>query len=139
MHLIRHPWIRLIGRIFGIIFLIYLVFSLVDIYRKREVLKVYEDSYLKAKAENERLKKAFEEAQTPEFIERLARDKLSLVREGETIVLLDTSQILAQKDFPSQTESGLGSAGQTSTLYEKLPKTENLNEPKWKAWWRVFF
>jgi len=67
-------------------------------------------------AKNEELHRQLEEATSPAFIEQAARDKLGLVREGETVVIMDKSQILNPNN-------------------QKNPQ----ELPSWKQWWRLFF
>jgi len=65
---------------------------------------------------NKQLQEDLKEATGPAFIEREARDKLGLVREGETVVIMDRTQ-------------------------NSMTRTkENLKElPPWKQWWSLFF
>lgn len=74
----------------------------------------------KQKAENDEIAKKVAETGGPEFVERQVRDKLGLVKAGETIVVLpdaDTVRSLAPK-----------------------PPTENddLPDPNWKKWLKLF-
>lgn len=75
---------------------------------------------LKTQEERERqqeqfLKERLYYAKTPEFIERQAREKLGMVKEGEYIVLAPPTN-----------------------LNEKSVKTES-NTPNWEKWWKLFF
>lgn len=70
--------------------------------------------------EHEELVKKKEYFQNPEFIEEEARNKLSMAREGETIVIL-----------PPNVEELVG------WLEEETSEEEQL--PNWKRWWRLFF
>lgn len=65
---------------------------------------------------NKKLQEELREATSPAFIEQAARDKLGLVREGETVVIMDKSQILNPDN-------------------QKNPQ----ELPSWKQWWRLFF
>ena len=67
------------------------------------------------KKTNEELKKRLAEVQSSEFIEKEAREKLGLGKEGETIVVL-----------PEQNSS------QPSAL-----NPQN-SEPNWRKWWKVY-
>ena len=119
MNILRHPLVSKIGNIVGAVLLVLLVTSLIDVYRKRGVIKDYEQAYDKAKAENERLKAAMDEAETPEYVEKIARNKLGMAREGETVVLIDESQRPANPEQKNQ----------------KKPA----EVPAWKQWWKLFF
>ncbi|KKU57070.1 MAG: hypothetical protein UX80_C0028G0011 [Candidatus Amesbacteria bacterium GW2011_GWA2_47_11b] len=64
--------------------------------------------------ENQELQKRLAEVQSPEFIEKEAREKLGLGKEGETIVVMPDNA-----DLKSQ--------------------ISNLNgEPNWRKWWKVY-
>lgn len=66
------------------------------------------------KQENQRLKSALSYSQTPEFIEKTARDKLFMVKKGE-------QRVLMSKDSKGRVEE----------------KKESL--PNWKQWLELFF
>ncbi len=67
-------------------------------------------------AENSRLNEQLLEATSPAFIEQEARDKLGLVRPGETVVIMDRTQ-------------------NVKTGNQKTPQ----DLPSWKQWWSLFF
>ena len=64
---------------------------------------------------NSELQAKLKEAQSPEFIEKIARDKLGLAKEGETVVILP----------PIEPEA-------TKSAEEKII-------PNWQKWWKLFF
>ena len=68
---------------------------------------------------NKELKKALLEAKSISFIEKVARDKLGLVKEGETVVIIP-SEVL---------ERVLGES----------KRIEDIKLPNWLGWWKVFF
>lgn len=68
--------------------------------------------------ENLELRGLKEYYQSEEFIEEQARNKLNLVREGETIVIL-----------PPNVEELIG--------WKEEEKPQEV--PNWKKWWRLFF
>jgi cell division protein FtsB len=92
--------------------------SVYGLWRKRDYVRIRADALAQEQAENDRLKKLVEEAQKPEFIEKEAREKLGMTREGEAIVILPKSQISNPNDQVKQ-------------------KEENISN--WKKWWRLFF
>jgi len=92
-------------------------FSLVDLWRRKDTVHSRKD--VLSGLENIRLKKQLEEAQSPDFVERQARDKLGFAREGETVVLLPKPTIA--------TESEIGEEKEETPL------------PSWKKWWKLFF
>ncbi len=75
--------------------------------KEREVAQV--------RAENDRLKRAIAEVETPEHVEEVARDKLNLAKPGEVVVIV-----------PSELVSATGSVGR-QTL------------PNWQRWARLFW
>ncbi len=67
-------------------------------------------------AKNKELTARLQEATSAAFVERVARDKLGLVREGETVIIMDKSQVL-----------NLNNEGKPQDL------------PSWRQWWELFF
>jgi cell division protein FtsB len=92
-----------------------LVASIWDIWQKKDVVSQAQKELSRQKAENMRLKSALSYAQTPEFIEKEARDKLFMIKEGEQKVLLP----------------------QESGNPQELSKRNN--DPNWKKWLKLFF
>ena len=68
---------------------------------------------------NKELKKRLEEVKTPAFLEEQARDKLGLVRDGETIVIIPEEKL-----------------NQVMGVTEKL---EEIKLPNWMGWLKLFF
>ena len=68
---------------------------------------------------NMELKKQLETTQTFGFIESIARDKLGLIKPGESLVIIPDSQI--QKVLSAQ------------------KKIEEIKLPNWQGWLRLFF
>lgn len=66
---------------------------------------------------NQVLKEKLREATSASFIEGIARNKLGLAKEGETIVLVG--------DVTPETES--------------KSNTSTLQQSQWTRWWRLFF
>ncbi len=66
------------------------------------------------------LKKQIETSQTDEFKEKQARDKLGLVKEGESVIVLPDEETLRQ--FSPKTEE----------------EQESLPDPIWKRWVKLF-
>ncbi len=92
--------------------------SVYALWHKRDYVYKRADSLKAVQAENAQLKQQVEVAQKPEFIEKEAREKLGMTKEGETIVIMPKSQYPIS-NIQLQAES------------EKLPN--------WKKWWRLFF
>lgn len=64
---------------------------------------------------NKQLRQQLEEATSTAYIEQIARDSLGLVREGEHVVIVDTS------------------------LGTPSAQTQSEQIPSWKLWWELFF
>lgn len=93
---------------------IWLAISLVDLEKKKGILasRLFELDQVASK--NAQLKEALVQAETPEFIERQARDKLGLVKPGETVIIMNPTN----PTNPTNTENNL---------------------PRWKQWLGLFF
>lgn len=96
--------IRNIGKVFAI----------------KEEVERQKTKVAKIEAENERIQEEITKAQSPEFIERQVRDKLGLVKEGETVVVLP--EIEEVRKF----------APRLSMEEDYLP------DPNWKRWLKLF-
>lgn len=116
------------GRLFKAMFslgcvlaIVWLTVSLVDLSSKKGVQSEQQTELNQVLAQNSDLKKKLDEAKTPEFVEKVAREQLGLVKPGESVVIMNTTPLR-----PSEA----GFAGQANEL-------ENL--PNWKKWWKLFF
>lgn len=70
--------------------------------------------------ENKRIEMEIAKAQSPEFIERQVRDKLGLVKEGETVVVLPEIE-------------------EVKKLAPRLDLEEDyLPDPNWRKWLKLF-
>lgn len=94
--------------------------SIWDLWRRRDILGERQSVLKRLETENKRLQRELEYAQSPEFIEQEARNRLGLGREGEEVVLL-----------PKHQDSGLRTEDSGEKNKEELPN--------WKKWWRLFF
>jgi cell division protein FtsB len=70
-------------------------------------------------AENAILKARLGEVQSDEFVEREARNKLGMVREGEVLVVIPPQSGGEQNPPLSEATEGQG--------------------PNWKRWWKLYF
>ena len=68
----------------------------------------------------EQLLRTQQEVTTPQFVEKQAREKLSLVRPGETVVVLPPEELLR-------------------SLAPKIEEEKNEDKPNWKKWLELFF
>lgn len=103
-------------RVGSVLVVITLVGSLLDLWRRHDFVEDRRRALAREEEENKRLKDAYAEAQTPQFVEKQARDKLGLVREGETVVIVDNSE----------------------KVKVNSEKSEEKNEPNWKQWIALF-
>lgn len=92
-----------------------LIGSIMNVWKKKDVVGDRKDVLSQVEAENERLKQKLSEAQSQTFVEREAREKLGLVKPGEIIVLV---------------------RGATPSAQERPRATELSN---WRKWWQLFF
>lgn len=84
----KRRFIRVTIFLICILLIVNLSRSLVDLWKKGDSLDQEEERFAKARFENEELTRESEKLQSPEYIEREARDKLGLAREGETVVVI---------------------------------------------------
>lgn len=82
-------------RLFNWLFLLIFIALSVNLVRswwhlesRGDVIKEAKDKLLEAKEKQDELKRDLAKAQSTQFIEKQARDKLNLSREGETVVIL---------------------------------------------------
>jgi cell division protein FtsB len=93
-----------------------LAHSIYDIWQKKDFVSEAQIELDFQKQENQRLKSALSYSQTPEFIEKEARNKLFMVKEGEQKVLLSKEEKERQN-----------------------PPAGRENIPNWKQWMELFF
>jgi len=93
-----------------------LLHSIYDIWHKQDLLTVAEKQLEREKLENQKLKAELSFAQTPQFLEEQAHDKLFLVKPGEQEVLI--SPTLSNKN-------------------QSQKQTQNI--PNWQQWLNLFF
>ena len=91
-----------------------LVRSMFDIWHKKDYITQAQKELSFQKQENQRLKSALSYSKTQEFMEKQARDKLFMVKNGE-------QEVLIQQNEGSQSLS------------------EQDNDPNWRRWWKLFF
>lgn len=87
-----------------------------DLYSRNDLIIEREKVFRQVRQKNIELKKRLAEAESPEFIEREARNKLGLGKPGETLVLMVNNEQSASK--PAQVQD---------------------RRPNWQKWWKLFF
>lgn len=120
---LKRPFVSLIIIGVSLLAVVSLSRSVYSLWRKRDFVRKRAEVLIQEQAENDRLKQQVEEAKKPEFIEKEAREKLGMTREGEAVVILPKS--------PSPT----GGSNPNDQIGQK--KEDNI--PTWKKWWRLFF
>lgn len=88
MRFIRTWPVKLIILIVSLIAIVSLSGSIWDAWRRGGALGERQRALAEVEAENKALKTKLEEVQTPGFIEREARNKLGMTREGETVIVI---------------------------------------------------
>lgn len=106
----------------GLLLIFHLSKNLWDLYLASQRIRKEEERLVSLVKENEELRKKLRYLQSEEFVEREARDKLGLVKEGETVVIGE--EILGK--------SSTNGTGSTSREGE-----ESL--PVWREWVRLFW
>lgn len=110
-------WIVIFVSIFTIISLSR---SVVDLWERRTIVEQEQRRLREFEKKHEDLTQKLQIVQTPEFVEREARERLGMAKEGETIILLDGSSLPDDTGKEIQVDNA-------PTL------------PYWKRWWQVFF
>ena len=121
MNIFSRRIVRFIVIVVSMVIVINLSRSIWDLWRRRDILGERQEVLRRTQEENKRLQSELEYAQSPEFIEQEARNRLGLGREGEEVILIRPINKSDQSD--------------------QLKSTEKQEEkgPKWKKWWRLFF
>lgn len=89
--------------------------TIAHLWTRRGVVQEREQELLGLQKENRDLKGSLKEAQGEAYVERIARDKLGMVRDGETIIIMPNQE-------PDTNING-----------------ENEIVPNWKKWRRLFY
>jgi len=100
----RKP-IQILIIIVGIILIVSLSRSILKMFKARDELKLAEQKIEELQKEAASLTEKKEFYQSEEFIEQEARNKLNMVKEGETVVVLppNVKEILGEKEVQPQT------------------------------------
>lgn len=111
--------IRLIIIVMSAVLIVNLSRSIWDLWRRRDILGQRQSVLQRLEAEHTRLQKELEYVQSPEFIEKEARNRLGMAREGETVIIIPNDKF--------QMTNG--------NTEKRIQETI----PNWKKWWRLFF
>jgi cell division protein FtsB len=108
---------KIIVSVVNLLIIISLIGSILDLNKRWDIVKNRETALRHLEQENQKLKRSLEDAQSPDFIEKEARDTLGLAKPGDSVVIME-------KQAPI-----------TSTT----PQNSNNTLPVWQQWWQLFF
>jgi cell division protein FtsB len=94
--------------------------SVVDLWERRKILEVEQKRLTQLEQKHKELEQKLRMVQTPAFVEKEARERLGMAKEGDTVIIMGNSSL------PQDT-------GKESQL-DNSPIL-----PYWKRWWRIFF
>lgn len=106
--------------IIGVYLIINLGSNITSLWQRQKEVGITQQKLEILKKENKDLKAQSEYFQTPEFLERQAREKLGLVRPGEKQVIIEEGLLASMQAQPNASASGQG----WST--------------NWGKWWKLF-
>ncbi len=119
MKFLRSRTFRFLLAALCIAILVSQVRSLATILRRGDVVGERKLQLADIEAQNQRLRQNLAEAQSGEFIEKTAREKLGMIKEGEKIVIVGNDQ------SASPPAAGEDNGSQDTA--------------NWKKWWSLFF
>lgn len=109
-------WFKPVIWVIELVVIVSLVGSIITLAKKKDVVGERALVLLRVTEENERLKRVLAEAQSTTFVEKEARNKLGLVKTGESVVLLGK-----RESTPSDLLKGQAAIS------------------RWGEWWQLFF
>lgn len=92
------------------------VVSIYSLWQKQELISQTQKELETEKKKNKKLKEDLAQAQSPQFLEETARNKLFLIKEGEQEVIIPKYLLQKQEE-----------------------RRINTNDPNWKQWFSLFF
>ena len=112
-----------IGLAFGLVILLTVTWNIIgqsiSTLKSGDRFQSATDELHSLEVKNKELKEKLEQVKNPRFIETQARNKLGLVKEGETLVIIPQEKI----------DAVLGLA----------KKAEEIKLPNWQGWLKLFF
>lgn len=109
--------------VIGLFLIVNLTRSISGLLGAGDRIKETENQVAQLRLKNDELKKKLSEVQSPAYLEKIAREKLGLAKEGEVVVILPQNSSAPFDDAQDQ------SSGQATE--------ENI--PNWQRWLRLFF
>ena len=116
LRFLQNRVLRAVVLIFCLVLAVGVVRSVVTIWQKRGIVAQRQAVLRVEEARKAALLQQLQEATSSAFVEKAAREKLGLVKPGETVVIMDQAQA-----------SGSGGRGAIQ------------DESPWKGWWALFF
>lgn len=107
---------RILVLIISLIMAVGLSRSILSHFFRIDVVDEHRQVFLREQQRNRSLHAQLKEATSDAFIEKQAREKLGLVKDGDTIILLQKSTTGSLREMKEQGEL-----------------------PHWEQWWRLFF
>ncbi len=103
-----------------VLILIYnLLVQIIDALKSQDRLSEQAEKVYKLETKNRELRNKLSQIQSPQFIEEIARNKLNLSKEGETIIVI-----------PENTLKMIMGASASA---------QEIRLPNWLGWWKLFF
>lgn len=90
--------------------------TILELWQKKDIVTIRKNELARLREKNADLGRELQKTQDDSYVERVARDKLGMVKEGESIVMLS--------------ESGSVSGGERDAIG---------NMSTWRRWWKLFF
>mgnify|MGYP001610879909 CR=1 FL=1 len=119
---VNHRFLKLIVVLLGLVLIVGLGGSSYRLWKRRDIVAERQTVLTELEGEHAGLKRQLQDAQSEGFVERMAREKLGLVKEGESVVIISNDNPPAGGQMTNETAR------------------ENLqNVPNWKRWWKLFF
>lgn len=89
--------------------------TILELWQRRDIVEVRERELMRLKQDTIQLEKTLLDMKSESYVERIARDKLGMIKEGEILVMLPMNATLSGEQH-----------------------TQGV-VPTWKKWWSLFF
>ncbi len=89
--------------------------TIVELWRRRDIIHVREQELTRLQKDNAEMEVRLKDMKSEAYVEKVARDQLGMIKEGETIVMLPESA----------SSSGMNDL--------------SVQEANWRQWWSLFF
>lgn len=90
--------------------------TILDLWHRKDILSTRQHDLAVITQENQALERQLSDARGSDYVERIARDKLGMVKDGESIILLTP---------------GLRSSSQSGEVVD--------SGSNWQKWWQLFY